>query len=215
MILANPPPKFETVEEVPSLGQVVKKFNGLIDSSFLSSQDKNSPPNRSEPIDIPKRDGPSPCPPPSYDSWREDPLPTYMDVANPEFVTAQIAEQIEAGLKRAKTSTLDCVEVLIPLNLTQQIALDVLSSSDSEPCGLRGCILYINFEDDSKEVRRIGCVRPVGSNPVPTFELYLTLKQANSGWLTAVSNRIWKSLGRKSIVISESYQLSKKRLFRS
>lgn len=138
-----------------------------------------------------------------------------MDVANPEFVTAQIAEQIEAGLKRAKTSTLDCVEVLIPLNLTQQIALDVLSSSDSEPCGLRGCILYINFEDDSKEVRSIGCVRPVGSNPVPTFELYLTLKQANSGWLTAVSNRIWKSLGRKSIVISESYQLSKKRLFRS
>ena len=51
-----------------------------------------------------------------------------MEVTDPEFVTKQIAEQIEAGIIEAKSS-LDVCEVLIPLHLTQQIAQDVLSSS--------------------------------------------------------------------------------------
>lgn len=133
-----------------------------------------------------------------------------------DFVTSQIAEQIEAGIKRAKGSALDCSEVLIPLNLMQQIAADIISSSIVEPTGLRGCLLFIGLEDHSKEYKRIGCLRPIGhlSNPVPTFELYLTLKQAQGGWLNAVSSKVLK-MGRKSLVISDQYQLSKKKLFRS
>lgn len=141
-----------------------------------------------------------------------DPLPTYMEVTDPEFVTSQIAEQIEAGIIKAKSSLGIC-EVLIPLHLTQQIAQDVLTSSEMEPCGLRGCILHIILEDDSKSKRKIGCVRPVGSNPVPTFELFLTLKQASTGWLAAVS-KIFKAPGRKTVVISEEYALSKRLLYR-
>jgi len=228
----NPATQFE---DFSSLGQVVRKFNGLIDhssNSFLSSpQDKAV--TRSDPIDIPKPGKQEPAILPCLDSFQEgmshimsgnmttnpnclDALPSYLEVADPEFATQQIAEQIELAIKRAKTSTLSpCLEVLIPLNLTQQIAQDVLSSSDSEPCGLRGCILYVNLEDEHHEVQRIAVVRPAGSHTVATFELFLTLKLANSGWLNAVSNRVWKTLGRKSIVINESYQLSKRKLFRS
>jgi len=211
----NPATQFE---DFSSLGQVVRKFNGLIDhssNSFLSSpQDKVV--TRSDPIDIPKPGKQEPAILPCLDSFQEDALPSYLEVADPEFATQQIAEQIELAIKRAKTSTLSpCLEVLIPLNLTQQIAQDVLSSSDSEPCGLRGCILYVNLEDEHHEVQRIAVVRPAGSHTVATFELFLTLKLANSGWLNAVSNRVWKTLGRKSIVINESYQLSKRKLFRS
>ena len=88
--------------------------------------------------------------------------------------------------------------------------------AEVEPCGLRGCVLYLILEDpDSKSHRKIGCVRPVGSNPVPTFELFLTLKQASSGWLTAVSKKIFKTAGRKTVVISEEYALSKRLLYRT
>lgn len=150
------------------------------------------------------------------DSPASDPLPSYCEIADPEFVSGQIAEQIEAGIKRAKGTTLDCSEVLIPLNLMRQIAMDIVSSSEVEPTGLRGCLLYVGLEDHCKELRRIGCLRPISqlSNPVPTFELYLTLKEAHSGWLHQVSHKVLK-LGRKSLVISDQYQLSKKKLFRS
>lgn len=104
--------------------------------------------------------------------------------------------------------------MLIPLNLMRQIAEDIVCSSEVEPTGLRGCLLYVGLEDNSKALRRIGCLRPISqlSNPVPTFELYLTLKQAHSGWLHHVSHKV---LGRKSLVISDQYILSKKKLFRS
>ena len=144
-----------------------------------------------------------------------DPLPSYLEIADAEFARQQIAEQIELAIKRAKTSTLSCLEVLIPLNLTSQVAQDVLSSSETEPCGLRGCILYISLENEHKELQRIAVIRPAGCNAVATFELFLTLKQANTGWLASVSTKVLKTLGRKSIVINESYQLSKKKLFRS
>ena len=247
LLIASPPKYRESLstrlDDVSSLGQVVKKFNGLIDSnSFLQSDKQSEPKPRSQPIAIPKpgqrapllpleSEGESraverataadPCfPPPSLASCCHSPAtdvlpPSYSE--DSELVCSQIAQQIEAGIKRAKGSTLDCNEVLIPLNLMQQVALDIVSSSEVEPTGLRGCLLYVGLEDPhSKEVRRIGCLRPIGqlANPVPTFELYLTLKQAHSGWLHQVSHKVLK-LGRKSLVISDQYQLSKKKLFRS
>jgi hypothetical protein len=120
------------------------------------------------------------------------------------------------AIKRAKTSCLSCLEVLLPLNLTRLVAQDVLESSETEPCGLRGCVLYINYESEEREVTRIAAIRPTGANAqVATFELFLTLRQANSGWLSTVSSKVFKQLGRKTIVINESYQLSKRKLFRS
>lgn len=128
------------------------------------------------------------------------------------------------------------VEVLIPCDLIKQIAQDVVASSETEPCGLRGCIMYINLEEDetsaasgrrnsssidgnynSKEFRRITCIKPIGSNPVPTFELTLNLKRCKTGWFNSVSSKLFHNSlfgGKQPIVISDSYQLSKKKLFR-
>lgn len=152
-----------------------------------------------------------------------------------EYVINKIADQIEDGLREGKMAILGAgVEVLIPCDLIKQIAQDVVASSETEPCGLRGCIMYINLEEDqnssgrrnsssfdgnsnSKEFRRITCIKPIGSNPVPTFELTLNLKRCKTGWFNSVSSKLFHNSlfgGKQPIVISDSYQLSKKKLFR-
>jgi len=142
--------------------------------------------------------------------------PSYDEVADPESIVQQIAAKIERELKEAKRTSLDCGEVLVPCNLTHQIAQDVVTMSESEPCGLRGGVLFVNLEDsDNRELRRVGCIKIGDRNIVPTFEMYLNLKRTNSGWLNQVSNRLFRNFNRNSIVISESYQLSKKKLYRS
>lgn len=138
------------------------------------------------------------------------------EVSEPESVVRQIAEKIERELKEAKRTSLDCGEVLVPCNLTYQIAQDVVTMSESEPCGLRGCILYINLEELlTKELRHVGSIKIGDRNTVPTFEMYLNLKRTNNGWLNQVSSRLFRTFNRNSIVISDGYQLSKKKLYRS
>lgn len=143
--------------------------------------------------------------------------PSYDEVAEPESAVRQIAEKIEYELKEAKRTSLDCAEVLVPCNLTYQIAQDVVTMSESEPCGLRGCVLYINLEDhdDNKSLRRVGSIKIGDRCIVPTFEMYLNLKRTSNGWLNQVSSRLFRSFNRNSIVISDGYQLSKKKLYRS
>lgn len=163
-----------------------------------------------------------------------DTLPSYLEVADPEYVVNEIANQIEDGLRRGKMAVMGDVEILIPCDLIKQIALDVVASSETEPCGLRGCIMYINLEEDqsvlserqrnksatdsySKEFQRIVCIKPIGSNPVPTFELTLNLKRCKSGWFNSVSSKLFHNSlfgGKQPIIISDSYRLSKKKLFR-
>lgn len=127
-----------------------------------------------------------------------------------------IASCIERELKQAKSTSLGCGEVLVPCNLTVQVAQDVVNMSETEPCGLRGCILYINLaEEESRELRRIGSIKVGGRHTVPTFEMYLNLKRANGGWFNLVSSKLFRNFNRNSIVISDGYQLSKKKLYRS
>jgi hypothetical protein len=92
-----------------------------------------------------------------------------------------LSRRLEAELRAAKSAQLSCGEVLLPADLLPRVALDVLRLAENEPCGLRGCTLFINFETDS-ECRRIGTVK-CDPNTVSTFELFLTLKQDNrSTW---------------------------------
>jgi len=149
--------------------------------------------------------------------------PTYDEVASdPESIVQQIAAKIEERIREAKRTSLECGEVLVPCNLTQQIAHDVITMSESEPCGLRGGVLFVLLDGSgdttaNKELRRVGCVKIGDPKLVPTFEMYLTLKRTTSSWLNQVSNRLFRnfnSRSRDSIVISDSYQLSKKKLYR-
>lgn len=143
--------------------------------------------------------------------------PSYDEVADRESIVLHIAAKIEHELKEAKRTSLEVGEVLVPCDLTRQIAADVVTMSESEPCGLRGGVLYVNLEgsDTSKDsqLQRVGVVKIGDRNTVPTFEMYLSLKRTSS-WLHQVSNRLFRNFNRDTIVISEMYKLSKKKLYR-
>ncbi|XP_013772487.1 DNA damage-inducible transcript 4-like protein [Limulus polyphemus] len=128
-----------------------------------------------------------------------------------------LSRKLEDCLKDAKGTQLQCTEVLIPSDLMLRIVRDILRMSEKEPCGLRGCVVYVNLEEKSL-CRRIGKVN-YDPDTVATFEVFLTLKQDCSSWLSLrhlIPARLLKSLGRNSpLVISENYMLSKKKLYRS
>lgn len=90
-----------------------------------------------------------------------------------------LTTRLEQELRTAKKEHLSVGEVLLPNGLTRRISQDMFLLGDSEPCGLRGCTLYINFEGD--EVKRISTIKCDPTVPT-TFELYLTLKQSAGGW---------------------------------
>lgn len=80
-------------------------------------------------------------------------------------------------------------EILLPHGLTVDIAKKVFQLAELEPCGLRGCLLYIEFElkEEKRKVSSIKCDPSIPS----TFELYLTLRQATNGWNSFLP-RFWK-----------------------
>ena len=122
-----------------------------------------------------------------------------------------LTKKIETTLREAKESKkLNCTEILIPQKLTVQIAEDIIAMAESEPCGLRGCILYINIEEKTL-CRRLGETK-LDRSSVPTFEMYLTLKRAIPGWIDAFENKLFR---KESVILSEVYRISKKKLYRS
>ncbi|XP_076368773.1 DNA damage-inducible transcript 4-like protein isoform X1 [Tachypleus tridentatus] len=128
-----------------------------------------------------------------------------------------LSQKLENCLKEAKDKYLQCAEVLIPSDLILRIVHDILRMSEKEPCGIRGCVLYVNLEEKST-CHRIGKVK-CDPDTVATFEVVLTLKQDCSSWLSLrhlIPARLLKSFGRNSpLVISENYMLNKKKLYRS
>ncbi|XP_076348921.1 DNA damage-inducible transcript 4-like protein isoform X2 [Tachypleus tridentatus] len=120
--------------------------------------------------------------------------------------------KLENCLRQAKLE-LHCAEVLIPSNLTHRIAENIVRMSEREPCGLRGCVLYIDLEE-KKLSRRIGKIK-CASDAVATFEIFLTLKADCSSWFR-IKQLLLARLGCKpAVVISEEYALNKKKLYRS
>lgn len=127
-----------------------------------------------------------------------------------------LSKRVEDQLRESK-SRLQCGEVLIPNNLTLRIAKDCLKMSESEPCGIRGCVIYINLEEKNS-CNRLGKV-VCDPDTVSTFEITLNLRQDCNKWLNLtrlVPERLLKKFGRdRALVISESYTLRKKKLYRS
>uniref|UniRef100_A0A1I8N6Y6 Protein scylla n=1 Tax=Musca domestica TaxID=7370 RepID=A0A1I8N6Y6_MUSDO len=113
-------------------------------------------------------------------------------------------------LREAKSRNLTCTEVSIPCDLTTRIASDILRVSEREPCGVRGCTVYIEFEEEPQNSRRIGTLK-VDNEMVSTFELYLTLRQDKRGWASLLP-QFMKNLSR-SITISPDYSLTKHKLY--
>lgn len=105
--------------------------------------------------------------------------PEYADSNEPALVEA-LSKRLEAELREAKNTHLMVGEVLLPNGLTHKIAQDICKLADTEPYGLRGCALFINFEGEGIN-KKISTFRCDPSTP-PTFEVYLTLKQSTAGW---------------------------------
>ncbi|KAH8299845.1 hypothetical protein KR044_006855 [Drosophila immigrans] len=113
-------------------------------------------------------------------------------------------------LREAKARHLTCTEVSLPCDLTPSIAAEIIRVSAKEPCGLRGCTIYIEFEDEPQNSRRIASLK-VDPEMVSTFEVYLTLRQDHRGW-TALLPQFMKSLAR-TITISPEYTITKHKLY--
>lgn len=129
----------------------------------------------------------------------------------------QLATLLESCLSRAKKTTLHCSSVLVPEKLTRRIAREVLRLASGEPCGLRGCVLYVQLELEKghKQLERIAYDPSV----VPTFELTLVFKQDGAAW---PSLRDFLFMGscfapafRHVLKLSPGFRLVKKKLYSS
>lgn len=122
----------------------------------------------------------------------------------------ELSERLLDELRAAKSRHLTCTEVSLPCDLTPSVAREIFRVSEKEPCGIRGCTIYIEFEDEPKNSRRIASIK-VDPDTVSTFEVYLTLRQDHRGW-TSLLPQFMKSLAR-TITISPEYTITKNKLY--
>ncbi|KAK1796986.1 hypothetical protein P4O66_008384 [Electrophorus voltai] len=141
-----------------------------------------------------------------------------------ERACQELARLLEGCLARAKASTLQCAQVLVPEMLTRRVARDVLRLAAGEPCGLRGCVLDVRLElDERQQVHGCCCERlerlACDASVVPTFELTLVFKQDGGGWLGL---RDFLRIGtcfppgsRRALKLRPGFRLVKKKLYSS
>jgi len=129
-----------------------------------------------------------------------------------------LARRLETELRAAKSAQLACGEVLLPSDLLQRVAAQVLGLAEVEPCGLRGCTLYVEFlPTEFQEPRRIATIK-WDPNTVSTFELTLTLKQdprSSASWTNILPQFIKNFTKGGTIMISHTFDITKKKLYRS
>ncbi|XP_042184367.1 DNA damage-inducible transcript 4-like protein isoform X1 [Oncorhynchus tshawytscha] len=152
------------------------------------------------------------------DSWDHSLAEPHLNVeVSEDRMCQQLAKMLENCLSRAKKTTMRCSKVLVPEKLTLRIARDVLRLSSGEPCGLRGCVLYVHLEQEQccKQLERI----VYNADVVPTFELTLVFKQDCSAW---PSLRDFLHIGacftpgfRHALKLSPGFRLIKKKLYSS
>lgn len=124
-----------------------------------------------------------------------------------------LSKRLEVELRNAKRSHLSCGEVLLHCDLLPRISRDILAMAESELCGLRGCTLYLNFEGE-EECMKLGMVK-FDPSTTSTFEVFLNLKQASTGWNSFLPQFIKKITRSGTVMISDNYDLTKKKLYRS
>lgn len=108
--------------------------------------------------------------------------------------------------------------LLVPANLSSRIAKDVLHMSQNEPCGIRGCELFINLQDKStcQEMGVIDC----DPSTVTTFELHLIVKVDRrpsaivKSMLMSFQGRVLHGSSNSTKVLRSDYQLTKRKLYR-
>ncbi|KAG9480316.1 hypothetical protein GDO78_012016 [Eleutherodactylus coqui] len=146
-----------------------------------------------------------------------DQLSTELNIGDAlSFVrTGHLVTMLENSLYRAKSTKLQCSKVLVPKELTTRVAQEALKLSLNEPCGLRGCIIYVILETNNKQTALDTMVYDCSVEP--TFELKLVLKQDTQGWdylRDLLANRTcFPQLFKSVIKLSPKFHISKQRLY--
>lgn len=70
-----------------------------------------------------------------------------------EAAVNELSQRLQTELRAAKSRHLSCTEVSLPWDLTPRIAADMIKTSEREPCGVRGCAIFIDFEDETGSAR--------------------------------------------------------------
>ncbi|XP_029452961.1 DNA damage-inducible transcript 4-like protein [Rhinatrema bivittatum] len=127
-----------------------------------------------------------------------------------------LVKMLENCLAKSKQTKLNCSKVLVPAKLTKRIAQEVVRLSSTEPCGLRGCVIFVNLEINNtcEKLDRI----VYDSSVVPTFELTLVLKQEGHSWPTFRDFFIgtcFASGFRRVLKLSPAFWLLKRKLYSS
>ncbi|XP_044253601.1 protein charybde-like [Tribolium madens] len=126
--------------------------------------------------------------------------------------TASLTYRLERELRAAKRTHLACGEVLLPSGLLHRISRDILAMAESELCGIRGCLICVNFEG-LEQCRKLASFK-CDPETATTFELKLTFKQNPTGW-NFIPQFIKNLATGGTIVVSPAYVLTKKKLYRS
>jgi len=101
-----------------------------------------------------------------------------------------------------------------PCNLLQEIAAHVIQEASLEPCGLKGCLIFIYFEGEN-DCQFLNTLRCDPATIPPTFELTLTLRQNQAkmrGWIPDIVKRNFSVM--PNVMVSTSYRLVKRRKYR-
>ncbi|XP_005188377.3 protein scylla [Musca domestica] len=131
---------------------------------------------------------------------------TALQTAAVQELSLRLLEELRA----AKSRHLACTEVSLPCDLTPRIALDILRLAREETHGLRECTIYIEFEDEPNNSRRIATLdlnqQRYGVD-AQAYEIYVTLRQDHRGW-TSLLPQFMKNLSR-TITISPDFSITK------
>jgi len=115
-------------------------------------------------------------------------------------------------LRMAKT--LEVGEVLLSRNTATQILQEIVYQGEREPYGVRGGILVVLFNDRFGKVHKMGRF-PLDSSTISTYHIHLTLVE-NTNFKVVWDNLVRKMIGvEPAILLSNSFTLEKKKLYRS
>lgn len=161
---------------LPSWGKLLQRFADLTGGSPAQQQQHHhhQPPSQPEGKAELDLDTDS-----DYGSLESD-RDSVTDDPFEELLCADVMQLIEQSLSEAKRAALHCFKLLIPEELSAQVADELLRLAASEPCGLRGAVLHLSVEDGDvcKDVDRI----VVDGSLTPTFELALVLRLEGGFW---------------------------------
>lgn len=83
---------------------------------------------------------------------QEPPIPIVSTSLHEDALQA-LSLRLQNELRAAKSRHLACTEVLLPADLLHRIASEMFVMSEKEPCGIRGCSIFIEFEDEPGNTR--------------------------------------------------------------